>query len=223
MSARFSVMGSCVPSTNVSPAGSPSLPPFLTTPFGPVAVVTGGAAGGRPVDEVLLPAAVVVAVVAGGVRVVAVVLRAAVDGVVAAGPEVGGGRAALVGGATGAVVAEVAGAPVAEALPEVRRALKLPPARTLPFFVSRGIPVEPAYCMVRSGRSTLRTASATTPIVMSSATTTDSTRISSRCRIAPTVPLALHGTTALYLQVRPTATGSCFQGAMSEMRATRPE
>jgi hypothetical protein len=207
-----------VPSTKVSPAGSPSLPPFLTAPFGPVAVVTGGAAApaGRPVDEVVPLGALVVAVVAGGFRVVAVV-GTAVDGVVAAGPEVGGG-AALLGGATGAVVAEVAGAEVARVVaepPEFRRLSKFPPARTLPFFVSRGIPVEPAYCAVRSDRSPLRTASATTPTAMSSATTHDSTRISSRCRTAPTVPLALHGTTALYLQVRPTATGSCFQGAMS--------
>ncbi|HEX6380310.1 MAG TPA: hypothetical protein VF180_03600 [Acidimicrobiia bacterium] len=159
-----------------------------------MAVVTGGAATGRPVDEVLFPAALVVAVVAGGFRVVAVV-GAAVDGVVATGPEVGGG-ASLVGVATGAVVAEVAGAAVAEELPELRRLLKLPPTRTLPFFVSRGIPVEPAYCVVIFDWSPLRTTSATTPIVMSSATTTDNTRISSRCRIAPTVPLALHGTAA---------------------------
>jgi hypothetical protein len=161
-------------------------------PFGPEAVVTGGAAApaGRPVDDVLPGAALVVAVVAGGFRVVAVIAGAAVDGVVGAGwPVVG---AALLGGA-GAVVAEVAGAPVPEERPEFRRLLKFPPARTLPFFVSRGIPVEPAYCVVRSDRSPLRTASATTPTTISMATTSDSRRISSRCRTAPTVPLALHG------------------------------
>src|SRR5688572_2591505 len=215
MSARPSLIGSCVPSTKVSPAGSPSLPPFLTVPFGPVAVVTGGAAGaaGRVVEDVPRPAALVVAVVAGGLRVVAVA-RAVVGGVVAAGPEVGGG--ALLGGASGAVGVDVAGAPVVYVPPpELRRLPKLPPARTLPFWVSRGIPVEPAYCVMCSARSPLRTANATTPTVMSSTTTNDSTRISSRCRTAPTVPLTLHGTTALYLQVRPRTTGSCFQGAMS--------
>jgi hypothetical protein len=194
-------------------------------PFGPVAVVTDGAVvpAGRPVVGVLRPAALVVAVVSGRFRVVAVVGaavdRVAVDGVAVAGPEVVGGTA-LLGGATGAAVAEVAGAPVACVVaeppePEARRLSKFPPARTLPFFVSSGIPVEPAYCVTRSDRSPLRTASATTPTAMSSTTTNDSTRISSRCRTAPTVPLALHGTAALYLQVRLTATGSCFQGDMS--------
>src|SRR5688500_11801115 len=110
MSARPSLIGSCVPSTKVSPAGSPSLPPFLAVPFGPVAVVTGGAAGaaGRVVEDVPRPAALVVAVVAGGLRVVAVA-RAVVGGLVAAGPEVVGG-AVLLGGATGAVGVDVAGA-----------------------------------------------------------------------------------------------------------------
>jgi hypothetical protein len=141
-----------------------------------VAVVAGGAlpAPGRLlVVEVPAGAARVVAVVPGAGRVVAVVPGAAVDGVVTiVGPVVEDGAGALVATVAGAALARVA-----EESLDPRRLLKLPPARIPPFPGLRG--TEPANCVVpRRDPSSLRTTSATTPIVTFRATASDSRRIS---------------------------------------------